>query len=39
MTLPGYRDYWAGASATFAPGFKAEIDAIVAEIDAEAVSK
>jgi hypothetical protein len=39
MALPGYRDFWAGGAEMFAPGFKAEIDAIVAEIDAESDSE
>lgn len=39
MALPGYRDYWAGSAETFSPGFKAEIDSIIAEIDAESGSE
>ena len=39
MTLPGYRYYWAGSEEMFAPGFRAEIDSIVSEIETEADSE
>ena len=32
MAFPGFREVWAGTRETFAPGFRAEIDRIVAEV-------
>ena len=32
MAFPGFRGVWAGTRETFAPGFRAEIDRIVAEV-------
>ena len=34
MTSLGYQQYWAGQRETFAPSFRAEIDLIVAEVEA-----
>lgn len=34
MLLPGYRDYWVSSGEMFSPGFRAEIDSIVSELEA-----
>ena len=39
MRLTGYRDHWANGREAFSPGFRAEIDSIISEIETESDSE